>query len=477
MALLGEGFNPQIGLLDFSGIAQAGRERGNAISNIGGMIEDYAKMRKDQKDKVKGSKEKIEAAMKLFGPDAEFLSGALDQIQNEDIPISERAAVASQADDMISLGIEKMKAHQKSAMDSRVLAIDEGRLNLATREYEEAPQRELAKYDAVAGSKNDADMNDAITIAAGLSDITGQLGEKAPMAPELQKRLEEAVAAGQGSKAKSVAEEMKSLLAPQINDLLKPVGGEIKTLDIPLPDGNLGKAIYIQTRDGPVNPNGTPFDIEGMLTPPDGIEPAALPVSGDLPAGTSTPSGNSLLPPRSGAVVMQTPKDPLAAQKSALEVQKLQGDVDSRTADTAKQTDMKASARSSAESAIDLIGKLRTHPGFPDAVGVSMVPGFLPATDRKGAEAIINQLKGQAFLNAIQQLRGLGALSDAEGKKLGEAAARLDAGQSEKDFKLALDDYEKIVKDAVGRLGGPAAPAQPAETSALDRLNRLRGVR
>lgn len=174
-----------------------------------------------------------------------------------------------------------------------------------------------------------------------------------------------------------------------------------------------------------------------------------------------------------GAVKGGTTKTPTEQALDEARLKKLGAEVENKEADLAKQTDAKATAKASAENALTLIDQLRKHPGFTSAVGVSLTPGFLPATDRKGAESIIDQLKGQAFLTAIQQLRGLGALSDAEGAKLQQAAVRLDASQSEKDFMIALSDYEKQIREALGRLGGASAQASPA----ADYSSRLRSLK
>lgn len=174
-----------------------------------------------------------------------------------------------------------------------------------------------------------------------------------------------------------------------------------------------------------------------------------------------------------GAVKGGTTKTPTEQALDEARLKKLGAELENKEADLAKQTDAKATAKASAENALTLIDQLRKHPGFTSAVGVSLTPGFLPATDRKGAESIIDQLKGQAFLTAIQQLRGLGALSDAEGAKLQQAAVRLDASQSEKDFMIALSDYEKQIREALGRLGGASAQASPA----ADYSSRLRSLK
>lgn len=169
-----------------------------------------------------------------------------------------------------------------------------------------------------------------------------------------------------------------------------------------------------------------------------------------------------------------TPKTPTEQAIDEARLDNLTTQAKNREADLDKQKDAKATARASAENALTLIDQLKKHPGFSSAVGMSLVPGMIPATDRKGAESIVNQLKGQAFLTAIQQLRGLGALSDAEGAKLQQAAVRLDTNQSEKDFNVALSDYEKQIREALGRLGGASSAVAPQ--SASDRLrSRING--
>ena len=74
----------------------------------------------------------------------------------------------------------------------------------------------------------------------------------------------------------------------------------------------------------------------------------------------------------------------------------------------------------------------------------------------------VEQAKSGAFLTAIQQMRGLGALSNAEGSAATAAITRMDTATSEEAFKSALDDYEKIVRQGIeraqGRLRGGDAP-------------------
>jgi 3D (Asp-Asp-Asp) domain-containing protein len=151
-----------------------------------------------------------------------------------------------------------------------------------------------------------------------------------------------------------------------------------------------------------------------------------------------------------GAPIAAPPKPQTETQKKLDEMAlaKAEGEI-------AKEVTTLSGAKTNAEAAIVVMDNLVKHPGFEAAVGSGFSKTVLRqdeairGSDRAGAEAMIAQLKGQAFLNAIQQLRGLGALSDAEGAKLQQAAARLDPNQKESDFKAALAEYRAIVQKGV----------------------------
>lgn len=102
-----------------------------------------------------------------------------------------------------------------------------------------------------------------------------------------------------------------------------------------------------------------------------------------------------------------------------------------------------------AERALGTIDKIRTHPGKKYGVGVLGVLPGVPGTEQKGFVTLIDQAKGQVFLEAFNSLRGGGAITEAEGKKATEALARLDRTQSPVDFDAALDDLEAVVKNGV----------------------------
>jgi hypothetical protein len=116
---------------------------------------------------------------------------------------------------------------------------------------------------------------------------------------------------------------------------------------------------------------------------------------------------------------------------------------------------------------------------------VGPVYGRLPnmTADAERVQQKIDQLKGGAFLQARQALKGGGAITDYEGKKAEEAYTRLSQAQSEGDFKAALDEFNYYVQQGLAKLqsqagqrplyqgggmgqqqapGMPQAPASPA---------------
>jgi hypothetical protein len=101
----------------------------------------------------------------------------------------------------------------------------------------------------------------------------------------------------------------------------------------------------------------------------------------------------------------------------------------------------------------------------------------IPASYGKDFQNKVNAAKSGSFLTAIQQMRGLGALSEVEGKTATSAINRMDTSTSEAEFNAALDDYEKIVKQgqarAAGRLQQNVAPQQAAPADSGQNIDDL----
>lgn len=120
------------------------------------------------------------------------------------------------------------------------------------------------------------------------------------------------------------------------------------------------------------------------------------------------------------------------------------------------------------QNALDLLNSLRTDPNRTAGTGASALFNGIPATKGYDFNAKVEQAKSGAFMTAIQQMRGMGALSNAEGSTATAAVTRMNAAMSEEGFLAALDDYEKIIKQGMAKAqrngaGQQAAPQAPPQ--------------
>jgi hypothetical protein len=89
----------------------------------------------------------------------------------------------------------------------------------------------------------------------------------------------------------------------------------------------------------------------------------------------------------------------------------------------------------------------KPHGGFENYVGATMFPGlrFIEGTETASFEPLYKSIKGQAFLEAFQRLKGAGQITEIEGQKATEALLKLDKAQTEKDFvKYAREFQENL---------------------------------
>ncbi|WP_324734114.1 hypothetical protein [Pseudomonas paeninsulae] len=130
-------------------------------------------------------------------------------------------------------------------------------------------------------------------------------------------------------------------------------------------------------------------------------------------------------------------------------------------AEQAQQDRTKAAEGTAAtfELAIGSADRLLEHPGLERAVGISSIAPSLPGGNAANFEAQLDTLKAQTFLPQVQALKGAGALSDAEGKKLSEAVGALSTSMSPEAFKGELKRVRNSLAQAQERAlrGIPAA--------------------
>lgn len=101
-----------------------------------------------------------------------------------------------------------------------------------------------------------------------------------------------------------------------------------------------------------------------------------------------------------------------------------------------------------------LIEKALAHPGRATATGASAKfdpRNAIPGTAAYDFNILSEQLKGQAFLEAFESLKGAGAITDREGQAATVAMARLDTAQSEQEYEKALIELRQIMMNAIDR--------------------------
>lgn len=114
-----------------------------------------------------------------------------------------------------------------------------------------------------------------------------------------------------------------------------------------------------------------------------------------------------------------------------------------------------------------LIEQIKTNPYLDRGTGMSSVLSNVPGTGGYDFQNLVDQAKSGAFLTAIQQMRGLGALSNAEGGAATQAVTRMNTATSKEAFLKAVEDYEAIIDQGIARAQS-RMPAGAAPGGAMD---------
>lgn len=116
-------------------------------------------------------------------------------------------------------------------------------------------------------------------------------------------------------------------------------------------------------------------------------------------------------------------------------------------------------------TALDSLGEIEKSPGLSKAVGVRSAFPTVPGSDAANFEARLDTFKAQTFLPMVASLKGMGALSDAEGKKLSDAVGALSPKMSEDAFRSSIGKIRTQLESKLGTVKKqfdyqePVAPA------------------
>ena len=131
---------------------------------------------------------------------------------------------------------------------------------------------------------------------------------------------------------------------------------------------------------------------------------------------------------------------------------------------------------SNADRILTLVDEVIGHRGRSAGTGLSSLidpRNYVPGTSAKDFQVALKQIKGKGFLQAYQELKGGGQITEIEGQKAEEAMARLDRAQSDEEFLNSMVDLKteivrlrEVARARAGIQGASVVPA-PAGNSVL----------
>jgi hypothetical protein len=129
---------------------------------------------------------------------------------------------------------------------------------------------------------------------------------------------------------------------------------------------------------------------------------------------------------------------------------------------------------------VKTLEKLRDHKGFSRLFGTTWLSPDIGGTAGAGAKTLYKQVEAKGFMEAIKDMKGMGALSDAEGSRASIAFNGLDPDMPEEDAKAAIADLIDVIKLGQQRLTGnklvnpDGTPKTDADKAAVDANNYFR---
>lgn len=135
----------------------------------------------------------------------------------------------------------------------------------------------------------------------------------------------------------------------------------------------------------------------------------------------------------------------------------------------AREADLgKAGQIASFDTMLGTLDRLGNHAGLARSTGLMSKVPTMPGSDSANFQAELETFKSQAFVPMVAQLKGMGALSDAEGRKLTAAVGALDPNMSERAFKESIGRVVREMNSARNRVVDSASPALRQSLGAPD---------
>ena len=126
------------------------------------------------------------------------------------------------------------------------------------------------------------------------------------------------------------------------------------------------------------------------------------------------------------------------------------------------------------DSALDTLDIIAKHPGKKDVVGAVTggVMSIVPGTNAAGFASQLETFKAQTFIPQVSALKGMGALSDAEGKKLTAAVGALDTKMKPAEFDASLNRIKADLEAAKQRAMKMPGMSKGTSFNSVEEANR-----
>jgi len=141
-----------------------------------------------------------------------------------------------------------------------------------------------------------------------------------------------------------------------------------------------------------------------------------------------------------------------------------------------------AATRDKSDRFITTLEKLKSHEGFSNLFGASVWSPEIEGSSGAGAKALFKQVEAMGFMEAIKDMKGMGALSDAEGARASIAFTGLDPAMPEKDAITAINEVIDVVKLGKERITGnklvnpDGSPQTAQDKAAVEANNYFRSL-
>lgn len=259
MALIGQGAQG-VGI-DYSSVGDSAWKlasaNSSAISSAIGTVGDIVKDRRDKKDSIKTSKELAKAMATLYPESAQALEPVISLLDDEETPLSQRAALGAQIGEFINMGVQKSRDTALMDMEGRGMKI---------REDQFAIDKAAAERESTA-------------VAKAMEDKEALTGFMAR--PALEQALRETVAAEKRGETPLIgSEKLKSAFLKQPDEQMQIVAAAMQ---------GLPKAAPLEFRDIEFTRDGQPTKGTAVFDPRKGqfnlvpiAEPGVAASSGDL---------------------------------------------------------------------------------------------------------------------------------------------------------------------------------------------------